>query len=135
LTCLGLAYMFFGEICSKKEQVAWNLSAAEGHIIAAKDYIYNNYQYHITVEDIAENVGVTTNYLANIFAKFVKYSPKSFLTEVKMKNAAVFLKTGAFKIGEVGKKVGYANQLHFSSEFKKFYGTSPMHYLKGEKKS
>jgi AraC-like DNA-binding protein len=75
-------------------------------------------------------VGVTPNYLANIFAKFEHTSPKRFLTEVRMKNAGLLLKTGAYRIADVGKKVGYPDQLHFSSEFRKFYGLSPLNYVK-----
>jgi AraC-like DNA-binding protein len=33
-----------------------------------------------------------------------------------------------YKIKDVAKKVGYKNQLHFSNEFKKFYGVSPKNY-------
>ena len=88
----------------------------------------------LIVDDIATNVGVTPNYLANIFAKFQKSSPKKFLTEIRMKNAAVFLRTGAYRIHEVGEKVGFSNQLHFSNEFKKYYGVSPLNYMKGNQK-
>lgn len=133
LTCLGQAYTLFGELCEKSPLNEPALTPAEGHILAAKDFIYNNYQYPISVNDIATNVGVTPNYLANIFAQCEQSSPKKFLIEVRMKNALIFLKSGAYKINEVGRKVGYPNQLHFSSEFKRYYGVSPLNYMKGKR--
>jgi AraC-like DNA-binding protein len=134
LVCLGQAYCFFGQLDESQKMISGGLTSAEGHILAAKDFIFNNYQYHITVDEIAQNVGVTPNYLANIFAKFEKSSPKKFLTEVRMKNAAVFLRTGIYRVHEVGQKVGFSNQLHFSNEFKKFFGVSPLNYMKGNSK-
>jgi AraC family transcriptional regulator of arabinose operon len=133
LLCLGQAYAFFGALCEKGATSEPALTPAQGHILAAKDFIYNNYQYRIGVNDIATNVGVTSNYLANIFASLEHSSPKKFLIEVRMRNAAIYLRSGAYKINEVGKKVGYPNPLHFSSEFKKFYGVSPLNYMKGKR--
>jgi AraC-like DNA-binding protein len=131
LFCLGQAYALFGALCENAPGQTGNLSLTEGHIKAAKEFILNNFQFRITVEDIAHNVGVTSNYLANIFAKYEHSSPKKYLTEVRMKNATIFLKTGVYRVNEVGRKVGYQNQLHFSNEFKKHFGTSPINYLKG----
>ena len=55
-------------MCSKGGE-SKSLSLAEAHINAAKEYIQNNYQFNLSVEDVAHNVGVTSNYLANIFAE------------------------------------------------------------------
>jgi AraC-like DNA-binding protein len=130
LYCLGQAYALFGLLGEKGHREEKALTLAEAHIKAAKEFVINNYQFALSVEDVANNVGVTPNYLANIFAEYEHSSPKKYLTQVRMENAALLLRSGSYKVNEVGKRCGYQNQLHFSSEFKKYYGASPLHYLK-----
>lgn len=43
----------------------------------------------------------------------------------RMGKAAELLKLTSLPIGEVGRAIGYDNQLHFSRAFKGFYGSSP----------
>ena len=99
----------------------------------AKDYMNNNYQFDISINDVAKNANVTPNYLSNIFRKVEKMSTKQYLIKLRMEKAMSFLKTGRFQVKEVSEMVGYSNQLHFSNEFKKYYGKSPINYLGGKK--
>ena len=46
-----------------------------------------------------------------------------------MEQAAKLLKTKAYSVSQVSKKVGFKNQLHFSNSFKKRYGISPTKYM------
>jgi AraC-like DNA-binding protein len=130
LYCLGEAYQLMNFICHPRDNDTGVSSMAEGHIKAAKEFILNNYAFHISIDDVAKNVGVTSNYLANIFASYEHSSPKKFLIKVRMSNAALLLKSGSYKVNEVSQKVGYSNQLHFSNEFKHYYGLSPINYQK-----
>lgn len=128
IKCLGLAFIIISTIIDTIKPLDENLSRKERHISLAKDFIYNNYQFPISIVDIANSVGVTPNYLANIFDAVLGYSPKRFLTELRMERAKNLLKTGKYKMKDVGKLVGYDNQLHFSAEFKKNVGCSPLDY-------
>jgi len=130
LCCLGEAYEIFNILCRSVETITPITSVSEGHIKAAKEFILNNYAFHISIDDVAHNVGVTSNYLANIFAKYERSSPKKYMIKVRMENASLLLKSGSYRVNEVAKKVGYSNQLHFSNEFKRFYGDSPSSYQK-----
>lgn len=130
LYCLGQAYCLLNVLCRSVEIAAPASSVAEGHIKAAKEFILNNYAFHISVDDVAHNVGVTSNYLANIFSKYEKSSPKKYIIKVRMESASLLLKSGAYRVNEVAKKVGYSNQLHFSNEFKRYFNESPTSYQK-----
>jgi AraC-like DNA-binding protein len=66
--------------------------------------------------------------LANIFQKNVNISPKQYLIDTRMARAKLLLKTKQYKIKDVSRMVGYKNQLHFSNEFKRYYGVSPLNY-------
>lgn len=128
IKCLGLLYEFFYELTKRSSISDIEYNNKERHIEMAKEYIMHNYQKEITISDVARRVGVTSNYLANIFALYNQKAPKIYLTELRMEQAKKLLATRKYKVKDVGKMVGYKNQLHFSSEFKKYTGLSPLNY-------
>ena len=126
---VGSMYKLFGEMFYLLEgNVTGN--SIKITIQLAKEFIHNNYQFNISVIDIARNANVTPNYLSTIFKREEGISTKQYLTKVRMKKASSLLIVDGLSIKEVARLVGYSNQLHFSSEFKKYYGYSPLHYLK-----
>lgn len=133
LKCLGVLYELFHELTKNSKRIIEDFSIKEKHIIVAKNYIYQNYNKEITITDVAKEVGVTSNYLSNIFAEYEKSTPKEYLTSIRMNQAKKMLLTSKYKIKEVGFLVGYKNQLHFSGEFKKYTGLSPLQYIKSNK--
>lgn len=126
-----LSYMI--EICSQKQNIA--ISIQESHVMQAIEFISYNYQFDISVKDIANSLNLTPNYLANLFKSQLGMSTKQFLTRYRMEKACELLEDESMPIKEVAKQVGYDNQLHFSNEFKKIMKLSPTTYrkkLKGE---
>lgn len=130
IKCLGILYELFYELTKQGRFAKTEASNQEKHIELAKEFINQNYQTEITIADVARKVGVTSNYLANIFTVYIHKTPKLYLTQVRMEQAKKLLATHKYKVKEVGNFVGYKNQLHFSSEFKKYTGKSPLQYSK-----
>lgn len=130
LYCLGKAYEIFGLLLkAKKTTEEFNaMSTKEGYVKAAKEFILNNYQFEIHIDDVSKNVGISSNYLANIFNELEKDSPKRFITRTRMEKAQILLGSNNLKIKTVAEMVGYKNQLHFSNEFKKAFGSSPLKF-------
>ena len=128
---LGLCYQILGIILREKKMQGYSYSHALSLVLITKNFIENNLQFDIKVSDIASNVGVSPNYLANVFASVDKTSPKQYLIKVRMARAEQLLATGKYRISEIAEMVGYKNQLYFSTEFKKTYKISPSKYAKG----
>ncbi len=127
LKALSEAYGLFDDMGRAKERPS--AEADTGHVQAAKAFIQNNFQFPITIHDIAASVGVSPNYLANLFAKQGEESPKRYLTRVRMEVAARLLSSAdSASIADVGKTVGYPSALHFSKSFRAYYGLSPLQY-------
>ena len=130
--CLGYFYVAIStisEIVSAREKQPL-VSAKSRHVHEACEYIANNFQFSITVKDIANSVCISPNYLANIFLEELSCSPKQYLTKYRMDKACTYLKASDYSIKDVALGVGYKEQLHFSSEFKKVMGVSPLNYRK-----
>lgn len=132
MNCLGLGYQVMAHILKIGHRKDEYLPQPIQHVNAAKDYIQNNYQFNISIADIASNVGVTTNYLANIFKKVTGMSPKQYLTNMRINRACHLLRINLYSIKEIAKQVGYPNQLHFSSAFKHNIGMSPIEFRRKE---
>ena len=134
LKCIGMMYellsLFIDELGNDKESA----STKKVLVLLAQEFINNNYQFEIKITDIAKNVNVSPNYLSYAFKESLNMSTKSYLTKVRMEKASLLLLSSKYTIQRVGLLVGYKNQLHFSAEFKKYYGVSPKDYMKGKTK-
>ncbi|MBE5024134.1 AraC family transcriptional regulator [Olsenella sp. DSM 107455] len=95
------------------------------YVREAVDFVKKNYQFDITVEDIARQTGLNRSYFGKVFKAATGRSPQQYLISYRMGKAAELLKLTGLPVAEVGRAVGYPNQLHFSRAFKGAYGVSP----------
>jgi len=91
-------------------------------------YINNNYNHDLSLDDIADYVYLSPNYLANVFKERMGQTIISYLTETRMKKAKELLLNSQLKVYEISKKVGYNSSNYFSQVFKKHTGNSPLEY-------
>ena len=126
IDALGHAYLLLSAMTKGKGDEKQDKE--KGHIQAAKAFIRNNFQFPISVEDVARSVGVSPNYLAGLFQKEGEMSPKAYLTEIRMQAAKNLLLESSSAIGDIAKAVGYRNPLHFSKIFRSYYGVSPLQF-------
>ena len=91
----------------------------------AINYIEQNFQNNISIEDIATVCGINRSYLGKIFRNSIGRSPQEFLMNYRMVKATELLKLTSLSIADISSAVGYENQLHFSRAFKNIYGISP----------
>jgi AraC-like DNA-binding protein len=94
------------------------------------EYIDNNYNQEIKLEDMAKMSAMSPSYYSNIFkviqgSNFVKY-----LNEVRIRNAVELLKITDMNISEVCFRVGFNNLGHFNKVFKEFIGVTPSSFRK-----
>ena len=78
-----------------------------------------------TVEILARKVGMGRSNFATRFSKEVGRTPMDFLSEERMKHAALFLEKTDMKIAEVGERVGYRSEAAFIRRFTTCFGVSP----------
>ncbi|OAS82584.1 MULTISPECIES: response regulator [Metabacillus] len=90
----------------------------------AKEYMEKNYHQDITLQEVADLVGMNPNYFSLLFKEEMGLTYIKYLTKCRMEKAKVMLKEGQ-KISEVSEKVGYLTYRHFSEVFKKYTGMTP----------
>lgn len=91
---------------------------------AMKKNILMNYRT-VTLEDIAIETKMSTNYVSKIFKKVTGQTFSEYLLEVKMKNAMRLLASNNLRIYEIAYMIGYDNPKNFTRAFRKYYGKSP----------
>ncbi|MGJ9384639.1 response regulator transcription factor [Salipaludibacillus sp. CF4.18] len=89
------------------------------------DYIQKNVGENITLQDIADDLFISRNYLGQIFKKIVGESFKNYLTRVRMEKAKKMIQEGSYLIYEISEKVGFINPAYFTTTFKKYTGYTP----------
>lgn len=98
-------------------------------INTAQKMISNNYmQEDISLNQVAEIVGMSPSYFSSIFSKEVGKTFVEYLTEIRMDKAKELLMCSSMKTSDIGHKVGYKDSHYFSYIFKKKQGCSPKEY-------
>lgn len=93
-------------------------------------FIATHYPSDIGVGQIAEQLGITPNYLSATFKKKMGMSFVTYLTQVRMLKAKELLSDPARQIQKVAEAVGYYNTRYFAKLFIQFAGCTPSEYRK-----
>ena len=83
----------------------------------------------LSVDDIAEEVGISRVHLHRKMKELTGQTPHDFIRNIRLKQAANLLTTQNMNITEVMYACGFNNPASFSTIFKKFYGMSPREYM------
>lgn len=93
-----------------------------------KEFIDENYNKDIKLNDIAEKFYLSPYYLSHIFKKEIEFSPIDYLINRRIGEAQKLLLTTAMPICDISKQVGYDNVNYFNLAFKKIAGISPIKF-------
>jgi len=96
----------------------------------AKDYLEIHYADGITIESVANYVGVDRTHLSKQFNKAFGLSPMQYIQKLRMNEAILLMKQTEYKLAEIAQSVGYPDLFSFSKAFKKHIGSAPSDYRK-----
>lgn len=95
----------------------------------AKEFILGRiHESSLKISDVAVHLGVSTQRLNAMFEASDGMTAFEFMRRERMRRAALMLRQSTLTVSEIGMEVGYANSANFSTEFKKFWGESPMKF-------
>ncbi|KAF1302067.1 helix-turn-helix transcriptional regulator [Candidatus Enterococcus willemsii] len=94
------------------------------------EYIENQYQEVITVEDVAKYVGFSPYYFTRFFKKNTGQTFIQFLTEYRVNQAKFILANEKLPMVEVAEQAGFSSVKTFHHVFKEAVGQSPLQYQK-----
>ena len=96
----------------------------------AKEYIQNHYSDPITLEEVSEQVGLSSAYFSVLFKKTEGEGFAKYLINIRMEQAKLLLRETNLPVTEICRKVGYNDLKHFTHTFEKAAGVKPSTYRK-----
>lgn len=94
----------------------------------ARQIILNRYHEEITLDQMAESLGISSYYLSRVFSAESGFTLSSYLTTVRMERAAQLLKDPQRRVADAAAAVGFRDAHYFGKVFKAHYGESPGRY-------
>lgn len=94
-------------------------------IYAVKELLTNNLSSSFSLVGLAKKVGTNEFTLKKGFKELFGTTVFGFWNHIKMQEAKRMLLDYSFTVSEVANKTGYKNPQHFSTAFKKYFGTNP----------
>ena len=115
-------------------EIAMASGNTEGLMAKARGYVEEHYRdAGLRLRDVANFVGLSTNYFSSMFAKNMGQGFADYLIERRMREALILLGSTDKKNYEVAQLVGYDNPAYFSTAFKKYTGFSISDYRRSLK--
>ncbi|MCD7806543.1 MAG: AraC family transcriptional regulator, partial [Lachnospiraceae bacterium] len=91
-------------------------------------YIKNNYHKNITVQDIADYVGINRSYLYRLFMQEFSISPKNYIFDYRFHMATDLLSNTDMTVSAIALSCGFKDVSAFCSQFRKSTGFTPKQY-------
>lgn len=80
---------------------------------------------HLTIKEIAKQIGYTPEHLTRLFQKENYGSPSQIFLELKMTHAKLLLQQTDLSVEEIANAIGMKSLPHFYRIFKEFFQTTP----------
>lgn len=103
----------------------------DGIITRAQEYIRQNFRKDISLEEVAQTVGISPYYFSKLFKEEAGMNFTEYLTGIRIETAKRLLSEREFSIKQVCVDSGYANPNYFSRIFKKWVGITPTEFRDG----
>lgn len=94
------------------------------------NYIYDNYNSHISIQDISTYMGITPQYLCNFFKDMTDTSIVHFINQYRIDSACTKLKNHDLSITDAAISCGFDNISYFNRVFRSHMGCTPTEYRK-----
>ncbi|MBR4036579.1 MAG: AraC family transcriptional regulator [Oscillospiraceae bacterium] len=126
---LGYLYLFLAKLIEESAMISPVQTITQSsYVIEAIKYIQFNYSSDISVDDIANAVGISRSHLYRVFVSNLGQSPIDYLTEYRINEACELIKNTSLSISQIAVSVGFFDQFYFSRVFKKIKKIPPSKY-------
>ena len=110
---------------------AVNLMRTKKYSVSVLSAVYcmeRRHQEKISIQEIAEEIGISTNYFITLFKKETNMTPGAYLENVRIEHAKRLLLETQYTIQQISDMVGIPDPNYFVKVFKKHCQTTPMKY-------
>lgn len=98
----------------------------------AKEFIKENITNEISVDLIADEIGMSKFHFIRCFAAVYKISPHKYLLETRLLKSLRWVEEGQLGMLEISSRLQFTDSSYFSNQFKQRFGCTPTHVRKAE---
>lgn len=95
---------------------------------AAMNYLEQHYTEHITLSQVAGHVFVSQWHLSKLINRHLNKNFFDIVNQLRVSRARELLRDPALRVHEIAEQVGFADVAHFSKNFKRLTGKSPVEF-------
>lgn len=97
---------------------------------SVRHYLQMNFRNQVRLKDMSDLAGVGIFQLMRLFKRLTGYTPHEYLLDLRIREAMDLLRRGE-QCTRVAMDLGFADQSHFSRQFKRLVGVSPGRFAHG----
>lgn len=103
---------------------------AKYQLRAALDYIKDRVAEDVSLKQLAGHVGVSPFHFARMFKRSTGLAPHQYLMKYRVERARQLMLRPGTSIADVAAQLGFCDQSHLASHFKRVYGVTPKRFLR-----
>lgn len=127
----GLFRRYLGDICAAIQKLKTDPAQQNSAVTAEKVMKIIEQEYTnsaLCLCSIADEVGLSPNYVGHIFKQCTGKSVSQYILEIRMDRVADYLKNTALPLNDILEKTGLEKNNYFYTRFKNYFGMSLSEY-------
>ena len=116
----------------RDEERAFSAGFTPQHFKRVLDFVAAHYGSGITLEDMADEAGISPYHFARLFKQTIGQPPYQFVMAYRVEQAKKLMADPTRPLADVALACGFSDQAHFSRVFKRFSGSTPSAWRKTE---
>lgn len=104
-------------------------------VLKVCDYVSDRLHQPLRLQELAEQVHVSTSQLHSLFTETLGTSPMEYVRRSRMESAKQMLMNTSLPLHEIAEKIGYQDQSQLSRAFQQLEGISPSLYRRNSRQS
>ena len=93
-------------------------------------YIQQNFRQPLNMAQVSNHVSMNYSLFSLLFKQYTGSNFVSYLQKQRLDEAKRLLETTDWRVNEIGRRAGFADEKHFLKVFKSVVGMSPTEYRK-----
>lgn len=127
---LGVLVFLCRNHCAVRTANAPATDAGWIYISTAIDFIKENINRKLSVDEVAANVGLSKFHFIREFKRMTGYTLSNYINIIRCEYAKELLQSGQYKIKDVAIQCGFENESYFTAVFKKYIGMLPSEFIR-----